>query len=379
MFERFCTSVRRTLSGDRDDVKRISSTTTSNERKTLERRRREDADSYRYERETLRRIGTDVERRIRAWGVEQTKEKDDHVTVDIVRYGFETHMFADRGAENVARDIDLIVMVHHDWPTVHENPVWCRDFLRMWNIPRAMVVPDRASAHYVLRKTTYWRDILRVLEADENAPVRILPTIVVSATDDPNDVATSIESMCDKTAARVFVTKENYSAGKEGVRFLHYDSRRQIAAHVMTAIRRVAATCWAAPDVYGDVAEFLVQTYEPRFQTEPEVRLYYLRGGEFAYAKEHVGTVTARTAPKTLTAKDVAVQMKQVAYLLSKLPSTLRDAHELIRFDFGPGARLNEIEIFPDLLGGPSSGAATFERRLAEGISRQAISLFKDK
>ena len=86
--------------------------------------------------------------------------------------------------------------------------------------------------------------------------------------------------------------------------------------------------------------------------TEPEIRLYYICGS-FEYAKTHVGTIQEDSYPVTISPEKIVKERAQAECLLMNLPR-LKE-YICLRFDFGPGSRLNEIEMYPDLFGGPGN------------------------
>jgi hypothetical protein len=145
-------------------------------------------------------------------------------------------------------------------------------------------------------------------------------------------------------------------------------------------------------------AEFVVQRYEPRFGTEREVRLYFCRG-KFLYAVAHVGWIGANDWPSPVPRSEIRPELSASERIFACMPR-LRALY-LLRLDFGPRghgldtpsafapsthlpagsaedtttftARLNEIELFPDLFGGPRGdlgGAAwrAVRRQIAEHI-----------
>lgn len=290
------------------------------------------------ERRALRRIGDRVRERLPP-------------DISLGEYALESDMFARADPSPPAIRAKVMLMLQHDWPTIHENPVWCRCFLRMFNAKCAIrSVPTRDQTMYLFRKSAYFRDLTKIAAASSS--LQLLPTFVIDAQSDVNVLSRRIARACG--ANGVLVTKENFSAGKEGVRFLRFADASDVARHLDTTLQRVSATCSAAPDVFGP-PEFLVQSYEPRFETEPEIRLYFVEG-RFAYAKAHVGTIHdgKNGGPRTIhDLTSIRKEMRQAKELLRVLPKL--GVYVLLRFDFGPGSRLNEIEMFPDLLGGPGS------------------------
>ena len=205
---------------------------------------------------------------------------------------------------------------------------------------------------YLFRKTAYWKDVLE-LGKKKNSEIRYLPTFIVGADTNLKILSERIAKACENFNISSFVTKENFSAGKEGVRVYDFGSDVSYIHNILdTTRKRIDATCWAAPETFGP-SEFLVQVFEPRFKTEPEIRLYYVCGS-FEYAKTHVGTIREDSYPVTISPEKIVNERAQVEYLLKNLPQ-LRD-YVCLRFDFGPGSRLNEIEMYPDLFGGPGDG-----------------------
>ena len=98
-----------------------------------------------------------------------------------------------------------------------------------------------------------------------------------------------------------------------------------------------------------------MQQYEKRFLTEPEKRLFFCRG-EFLYAMGYRGWIDTNSTPTELVGECIARELAQVERLLTALTRLSRYA--LVRFDFGPDALLSEIEVLPDMFGGPSGNIA---------------------
>ena len=65
----------------------------------------------------------------------------------------------------------------------------------------------------------------------------------------------------------------------------------------------------------------------------------------------HRGWIGANAQPIRVDEKDLGREQQKVARLLDLLPRLA--LYPLVRFDFGPGALLSEIEVLPDLFGGP--------------------------
>ena len=196
-----------------------------------------------------------------------------------------------------------------------------------------------------------------LMKTDLSNATFIIP-IRIESDDRLRNVVTSIAFLVENFNTSSFVTKENFSAGKEGVRVYDFGSDVSYIHCVLNNTKkRIDATCWAAPEAFGP-SEFLIQVFEPRFKTEPEIRLYYICGS-FEYAKTHVGTIREDSYPVTISPEKIVEERAQVQYLLRNLPQ-LKD-YICLRFDFGPGSRLNEIEMYPDLFGGPGDDDSIFQ------------------
>jgi hypothetical protein len=209
-------------------------------------------------------------------------------------------------------------------------------------------IPTEKQTLYLFRKTAYWKDVLQLADKNDNK-IRCLPTYVVSSETNLDALAKTVENACRDHKTTSFVTKENFSAGKEGVRVYDISKIRDVLNQTR---KRIDATCWAAPETFGP-CEFLVQIFEPRFLSEPEIRLYYICG-KFEYAKTHVGMIREDSYPISISKEKIETERAQAEYLLFNLPH-LKE-YICLRFDFGPDSRLNEIEMYPDLFGGPGDG-----------------------
>jgi hypothetical protein len=138
------------------------------------------------------------------------------------KYGFAVRTYTNE--EDLVSDAKLppartLVLLSHDWPTVHEDPVWMGRFWKMIE-SHQVVVPTKEQLYFVFRKTTYLRALLA------NGCVRLQPTYCV---DDSTDLAQLAREVVKMAAnERKFVIKENFSAGKEGVSFVDFQDERQV-------------------------------------------------------------------------------------------------------------------------------------------------------
>ena len=299
---------------------------------------------------------------------------------------------------------DICVVLTHDWPTIHEDPAWAADWMSV--IVNRPTVPTKEQIVWLFEKTRYVSDILHAFGAGSSfhtgaakgvsskvpsSPI-MLPTFLVNADTDISAVAAWAQTL---TPGQL-VTKENFSAGKEGVNFIRFFNtqnaivklekiRRQagVAPQSATAVavdgrQRGQKICCeqhlncskrmrpsnkkyqdeaAAFDYVhdsfrgGNKHVFMVQKYEKRFLTEPEKRLFYCCG-KFLYAMGHRGWIGTNSKPSELDQRQTVQEKAQVDRLLKKLPRLKEYA--LIRFDFGPDALLSEIEVLPDMFGGPN-------------------------
>ena len=261
---------------------------------------------------------------------------------------------------------DLLILLTHDWPTVHEDPAWAFAWLNIVARSKA-VVPTSEQILWLFEKTRYISDIQDTFRGESN-PI-MLPTLVVRKSDSIEAVA----RWADKLSPTKIVTKENFSAGKEGVQFLATGSI-PVAAKKLEAVRREAGVqqprskcsrgClrqrfWDEEmneDAFdridtmfkgGNKHVFMVQQYEGRFKTLPEKRLYFCHG-KFLYAMGYRGWIDINSVP---TETNVERELEQSRRLIENLPRLKR--YPLVRLDFGPDGLLSEIEVLPDLFGGP--------------------------
>ena len=286
---------------------------------------------------------------------------------------------------------DVCVILTHDWPTIHEDPAWAAEWLRAITSSR-LTVPGKHQILWLFEKTRYVADILSAFpEGGANSKSNMmLPTFFVDA--DTNLDMAATWAVRNAVTPGKLVTKENFSAGKEGVKFVSFTNTK-MASQKLAKIRcgagvvvskkgnRIArarnncglspyccAERTAADQNHKDGFEFvhrvfkggnkhvlMVQQYEKRFLTEPEKRLFFCRG-EFLYAMGYRGWIDTNSTPTELVGECIARELAQVERLLTALTRLSRYA--LVRFDFGPDALLSEIEVLPDMFGGPSGNIA---------------------
>ena len=365
--------------------------------------------SYPLETCAMRQVGHEVVRKLKAHAALAARG------VDVCEYNLEVDLAG--GAP--LPSFDVCAVLTHDWPTVHEDPAWAAEWMSVVTTARH-AVPSKQQILWLFEKTRYVADIASAFaeaavggvgekedlvagHGGEQAPI-MLPTFILSADTDISKAA----AWAQVTTPGKLVTKENFSAGKEGVTFVTFSSAA-IAAQKLTKIRRNAGVVDATPKKtlrargggvaakeaelvragHADGFDFvhkafkggnknvlMVQQYERRFLTEPEKRLFYCRG-EFLYAMGYRGWLDTNSTPAELAGEDVARELAQVGRLLHKLPRLTKYA--LVRFDFGPDALLSEIEVLPDMFGGPS-GNLMGERwqvivdKVAEAYVHQIVS-----
>ena len=97
--------------------------------------------------------------------------------------------------------------------------------------------------------------------------------------------------------------------------------------------------------------EFIVQRFEPLFDSQQERRLYF-SNGDFLYAVGHVGWIGSDTWPDAVPRDQLSEELEQAKLIFEDVP--LLKTYWLLRLDFGPNAILNELEMLPDLFGGPA-------------------------
>ncbi|GAB5359944.1 hypothetical protein AAMO2058_000585500 [Amorphochlora amoebiformis] len=248
----------------------------------------------------------------------------------------------------IPEDIKIALFFIHDWPTIHEDPNWMANFMDMFHmIP--ITIPSQEEIRGIFRKTEYMAQAIPILQKTAG----VLPTRVITETTDLKEVS---KWACGLDVKKI-VTKENYSAGKEGVEEIKAESVEDVYLCLDRARHNLIQTAKQYP--FFD-PNFIVQQYEPRFKSEPETRLFYSKA-TFLYAIQHTGWLDSEHWPVAVD-PEACCQEREKAALLFKSMKTLRN-YVLIRIDFGPDARLNEIELLPDLFGGPKLNLSGKELR----------------
>eukprot|EP00466_Bigelowiella_natans_P001329 jgi/Bigna1/89424/estExt_fgenesh1_pg.C_490039 len=290
----------------------------------------------------------------------------DKLGYEIIEYTLED----DLRAANPIPDCDIAIFFIHDWPTIHEDPNWLNNFVDMLDkIP--VTVPTKDQVFSIFTKTNYLSKLLPVLRKEGC----IQPTEIVSPESDLDNIVEWALQLDEKKV----VTKENFSAGKEGVTELKI---KPIAA-LKEDLRRTRLGLQETSRQYPFFdPNFIIQKYEKRFLTEPEVRIFY-SNGVFLYAISHVGWVGDVQWPVRASSDEVKQELKVVKELVFTTIPALKK-FPLLRIDFGPQARLNEIEMWPDMFGGPNlnltgSEWSNFLNKVAEGIIAQSTSLLATK
>ena len=338
--------------------------------------------------------------------------------VEVVEYIMETDLWW----KQPFPECDVVVMLTHDWPTIHEHPEWAADWLEIVVSSNHACVPSSEQILWVLEKTRYVAAIQNIQEPPsannaqqraEGAPLPLmLPTRILSG--DASDLPVTA-AWAAATSPGMFVTKENFSAGKEGVKFCKFktarDAEKQLERVMATAgdvpvskVKRQATGsglcgCFSGCKYSAAQAEelqrafgrihgafeggnrgvFMVQQFEPRFaargrygygkllvgagggggwapsfssSASMEKRLFFCLG-VFLYAMGHAGWIGVNGTPRELRDPAQTVAERAAAErLLRALPELA--GYALVRLDFGPGAMLSEIEVLPDMFGGPS-------------------------
>ena len=239
---------------------------------------------------------------------------------------------------------DLAAFLIHDWPTVNEDPNWLRDFMSMMATAAPVAVPSREQVMHAFSKTRYLSDVIPALSERGS----ILPTRIVRRDADIENVL----AWAAKQGFARIVTKQNFSAGMEGVEVLDLKKlpRERAQIKLNDELREHQGLHKQYP-FYPP--EFIVQAFEPRFKSEAEKRLFYA-GTEYLYGVSHVGWIDQFGWPRRLR-PDEATEERRVVESILRAHPRLAD-YPIMRFDFGPAARLNEIEMWPDFFGGPGSG-----------------------
>ena len=351
--------------------------------------------SYPLETCAMRQIGAAVVRKLRVHPALVARG------VDVCEFNLEVELA--RGDR--LPSYDVCVVLTHDWPTIHEDPAWAADWLQVVTSSRH-TVPSRQQIVWLFEKTRYMADIASAFGENANSPgsaseEMILPTYFINASTDLNDAA----EWAQRITPGKFVAKENFSAGKEGVTFVNFpnarvakrklDKLRKEAGVFVEANRkwrarqgsgkkkRIEAESYAAGFDFvhtifrgGNKHVLMVQKYEKRFLTESEKRIFFSRG-EFLYAMGHRGWVDTNSRPVELAGDEIKCELGQIKRLVDKLEN-LRE-YPLVRFDFGPDALLSEIEVLPDMFGGPAGNLTgkRWERiveKVAEGYVHSIVS-----
>ena len=318
--------------------------------------------------------------------------KPSHIMIEVCEYTNEAHL----AQSHPLPPCNVLINLNHDWPTIHEDPVWAAQWLRLLSQAPACV-PSKEQILWLFEKTRYVEEVITV------DSTMMLPTIIVRNIE---DVAVAVEQFTSETGSRrrTFVCKENFSAGKEGVSFVQWKTKND-AKRKMEKLMKTVGVCSSGSStkkrsrsitlqqkqavqdeqdsmayvdqsfVGGNKGVFMVQQFEPRFSIEHEKRLFYSKG-TFLYAMSYKGWIGQNAQPKQVTDKDLAVEKEKVRRLLELLPRL--SLYPLVRFDFGPGALLSEVEVLPDLFGGPDGNMTgekweNVRRRIAEAYVEDIV------
>ena len=301
--------------------------------------------------------------------LQRLRQRFPHASLDCCEYTNEM----DLAFNYTAPASELIVNLNHDWPTVHEDPIWASNWLKYIGSSK-FAVPSRHQILYLFEKTRYVQDILSATASN----AMMLPTKVVHMMEESTEnTVGEITAWIKANTTTKFVTKENFSAGKEGVEIIPTTSTTQIEKKLnalkhsvgrtsktnkrknarvsqtkqnQTALENKAWSHIHALFKGGNNGVFMLQQYEPLFLTESEKRLYFSKG-VFLYAMGFNGWISMNAVPQELLADNIAVELEQSTRLMALLPRLMK--YPLIRFDFGPRGLLSEVEVLPDLFGGP--------------------------
>ena len=294
----------------------------------------------------------------------QDSRRPPEITVEACEYTNETHLAQARPLP----PCNVLVNLNHDWPTVHEDPIWAARWLRL--LVQTPTVPSLEQIVWLFEKSKY---VENVITCD---PTLMLPTSIVRHMD---DIAGAYDHCEGPSKQKKIVCKENFSAGKEGVTFVSGSTRAATLKKMATVQKQAGCPSTQTSKVAtrhrssakkqearavqdsmeyidrvfagGNKGVYIVQKYEPRFLTAHEKRLFYSKG-TFLYAMSHRGWIGANAQPVCVAQKELGREQQKVARLLDLLPRLA--LYPLVRFDFGPGALLSEIEVLPDLFGGPA-------------------------
>ena len=307
----------------------------------------------------------------------QDSRRPPNINVEACEYTNEIHL-----AQNQPLPpCNVLVNLNHDWPTIHEDSIWAANWLKL-HFSTPACVPSQEQIVWLFEKTRYVEELL------QKDATFMLPTMIVR---DANDLAAAFDQLTKadtntKTSIqKKLVCKENFSAGKEGVSFIQWSAKKDAIQKMIKLQKQVGfptlkdkkvrhrlstSTSKASIEkkkemqaekesmnyidrifVGGNKGVFMVQQYEKRFNTEHEKRLFYSKG-MFLYAMSHRGWIGTNAQPKELTSvKDLGTEQKKVEQIIKLIPKL--GLYPLVRFDFGPDALLSEIEVLPDLFGGP--------------------------
>jgi hypothetical protein len=251
------------------------------------------------------------------------------------------------------------ILLFHDWP--HETPEHMVRFMEIFADPvNRPTVPSREQALFIMMKTHYMNEC-----AKHQIPMQ--PTFIVKPDSDLAALSSAITAVCEDGK---FVSKKNFSASAEEVMVHDFKENSEIVA----ILQGLQATINTVADGHAYYSrEFLVQRHEPRFRTEVEIRTYWCHG-EFLYAMQGGwinGPGEVWVKPFRLDPQTIPEIMSIAQRMLEVMP--MLQTYYLIRFDFGPGPLLNEIELFADTFGGPEGNMMGDEWMIIRGKIVDAI------
>ena len=264
---------------------------------------------------------------------------------------------------DIPKDIDIIVLCCHDWPTINNDKAWCKKFYDILSLESSTLKIIPSNIEFILEKTNYINKI------NEYLPHILLPSFIVTPYTDINYISKKIDEQLkqkeeeeegdeinkqpdnkdNNCSAYKFVIKENYSAGKEGVSFYNYQTLKELKNILKKKQKESIEVSKTLPFFNPS---FIVQQYNSKFLTEKEIRLYFIKG-IFQYAIGHIGWIGYNDKPHYITnLNDIKQELLISQQIFHCLPQLKQ--YYLLRIDYGPNSLLNEIEILPDIFGGPS-------------------------
>jgi hypothetical protein len=275
------------------------------------------------------------------------------------KYEFQQYTLNEDFLQNVPLpNFAVCVLMFHDWP--HEEPPLMVRFLQVFDSPRR-TIPSKEQALFIFNKTHYLSECMK-----HNIPIQ--PTVVVKPDANLRELSEHLSQMFANEGK--FVTKLNFSASALEVQVHDFKTAADIEAVLQSIQAQVLKT--ARQHRYYST-EFVAQRYESLYLSNLETRIFYSKG-EVLYAMVGGwldGPNNRWKIPEKVDLQDIPHLLAIGDQMLAAIPQ-LRDYY-LIRFDFGPGPTLNEIELFADTFGGPNndmSGSAWVEikRKITDNI-----------